>query len=65
MVYAEIKLTLFNRLGLFPLVVSLTTTLINVYTAQHGYWSITAKITIIIITLYLGAIFTLTIIYKF
>lgn len=49
----------------FPSAVGLTTTLINVYTAQHGYWSVTAIITIIIIALYFGATFTLTIIYKF
>lgn len=62
---AETKLTLSDRPGLFPSAVGLTTTLINVYTAQHGYWSVTAKITIIIIALYFGATFTLTVIYKF
>jgi hypothetical protein len=42
----------------------LITTLINVYTAQKGYWSVTAKINIIIVGLYLGATSMLTLVYK-
>jgi hypothetical protein len=38
--------------------------LINIYTAQGGQWSVTAKITISIVGFYLGATSTLTLIYN-
>ena len=40
------------------------TTLINVYTAQGGYWSVTAKINITIVAVYLLTTAALTLIYN-
>jgi hypothetical protein len=42
----------------------LITTLINVYTVQGGHWSVTTKITIIVISLYIGNISVLYLIYN-
>ena len=42
----------------------LITTLINVYTVQGGHWSVTTKITIIVISLYTGNISVLYLIYN-
>ncbi|EXJ56212.1 uncharacterized protein A1O5_12668 [Cladophialophora psammophila CBS 110553] len=50
--------------GVSHSVVGLATMLINVYTAQDGYWSVTAKVNIIIIALYLGATSALTLLYN-
>jgi hypothetical protein len=42
----------------------LITTLINVYIVQGGHWSVTTKITIIVISLYIGNISVLYLIYN-
>ena len=57
-------MTLSDRPGAVHSFFGLTTTLINVYTAQNGHWSVTAKITITIIALYLGATSALTLMYN-
>jgi hypothetical protein len=44
--------------------VDLITTLINIYTAQGGHWSVTAKITVIVIGLCTGNVSVLYLVYN-
>jgi hypothetical protein len=56
-------LILFYRPGLLYALVGLTTTFINIYTAQGGHWSVTAKITITVVGLHLMTTSMLTLVY--
>ncbi|KAH8653974.1 hypothetical protein BGZ60DRAFT_460367 [Tricladium varicosporioides] len=50
--------------GLLHSSVGLITTLINIYTAQGGHWSVTAKITVIVIGLCTGNMSVLYLVYN-
>jgi hypothetical protein len=52
------------RPGLLHSIVGLINTLINVYTAQDGHWSVTAIVTIAIIGLCMMSMSVLTLVYK-
>ena len=53
-----------QRPGLLHSLISLITTLINVYTAQGGHWSVNAKITVIVISIYTGNMSVLYLVYN-
>jgi hypothetical protein len=53
-----------QRPGLLHSLVGFITTIINIYTAQGGHWSVTAKITIIVIGLYTGNMSVLYLVYN-
>ena len=53
-----------QRPGLLHSFTGLVNTLINIYTAQGGHWSVTAKITIIVISLCTGNMSVLYLIYN-
>ena len=53
-----------QRPGLLHSLTGLLTALINIYTAQGGHWSVTAKITIIVISLCTGNMSVLYLIYN-
>lgn len=46
-------LILCNRPSFLYSLVGMTTTWINIYTAQGGHWSVTAKVTVIVVGLHL------------
>ena len=56
-------LILFDRPGLLSSLTGLITTFISIYTAKGGHWSVTAKMTIIVIGLYGAAMSILILIY--
>jgi hypothetical protein len=52
------------RPGLLHSTVGLINTLVNVYTAQDGHWSVTAKIVVVIVSLCMASMSVLTLVYK-
>ncbi|KAF8862724.1 hypothetical protein BDZ45DRAFT_585061 [Acephala macrosclerotiorum] len=50
--------------GLLHSVVGLVTTLVNIYTVQGGHWSVTAKVTVIVIGLCTGNMSLLYLVYN-
>ncbi|KAL5316298.1 hypothetical protein ACEPPN_015343 [Leptodophora sp. 'Broadleaf-Isolate-01'] len=51
--------------GLLHSVVGLVTTLVNIYTVQGGHWSVTAKVTVIVIGLCIGNMSLLYLVYNY
>ncbi|KAF8856255.1 hypothetical protein BDZ45DRAFT_594438 [Acephala macrosclerotiorum] len=51
--------------GLLHSFIGLMTTIVNVYTAQGGHWSTTAKVTIVVIGVFSGNMSILYLIYKY
>ena len=54
-----------KRPGLLHSLIGLITTFVNVYAAQGGHWSKTAKISITIIGLFTGNMSVLYLVYKY
>jgi uncharacterized membrane protein len=54
---------IFDKPGFYHSVIGLAITLINIYTAKKGHWFIIARVTVIIVKVYLGVTSIATFIY--